>query len=73
MAPCLPRGWPRADVTWRYRTAVYAIAIENPSGVSVGVSAIRLDGTRLADGVDSVTLNDDGRLHTLVIRLGPDV
>ena len=73
MAPCLPRGWPRADVTWRYRTAVYAIAIENPSGVSVGVSAIRLDGTTLADGVDSVTLNDDGRLHTLVIRLGPDV
>jgi cyclic beta-1,2-glucan synthetase len=67
--PCIPRGWPGFELTFRYRSARYDIVVENPHGVSRGVASIELDDA-LLDGTASVILADDGRTHRLRIRLG---
>ena len=67
--PCIPRAWPGFEMVFRYHSARYDIVVENPHGVSRGVSSVELDGVRL-DGDPTVTLADDGRTHRLHIRLG---
>jgi cyclic beta-1,2-glucan synthetase len=67
--PCIPRRWPGFTLTFRYRSARYAIIVENPGGVSRGVASIELDGVTL-DSTAGVTLADDGTTHRLRIRLG---
>src|SRR5687767_15586731 len=34
LTPCIPKQWPRFDVTLRYRSACYEIAVVNPNGVN---------------------------------------
>ena len=36
--PCIPSGWRGFEITFRYRSARYEIAVENPRGVSRGVT-----------------------------------
>jgi cyclic beta-1,2-glucan synthetase len=67
--PCIPRGWPGFEMTFRYRSARYDIVVENPHRVSRGVSSVELDGV-LLDGATSVVLADDGKTHRLRIGLG---
>jgi cyclic beta-1,2-glucan synthetase len=67
--PCIPRGWPGFEMTFRYRSARYDIVVENPHRVSRGVSSVELDGA-LLDGATSVVLADDGKTHRLRIGLG---
>ncbi len=71
LVPCLPEHWPRAEISYRHRTARYEILIENPQHVSGGIASLELDGVRLADGVDSIELIDDGGEHRVQITLGP--
>ena len=35
--PCIPRSWPGFEIAFRYRSARYEIAVENPLGVCRGV------------------------------------
>ncbi|MDH5319746.1 MAG: protein ndvB [Nitrospira sp.] len=42
--PCVPRHWPGYSIRFRYHSAVYDIAVENPRHVSRGVTLIDLDG-----------------------------
>ena len=42
--PCIPRGWPSFEITFRYRSATYEISVENPLGVCRGILATKLDG-----------------------------
>ncbi|HEX2707765.1 MAG TPA: glycosyl hydrolase family 65 protein, partial [Solirubrobacterales bacterium] len=42
--PCIPRAWPGFRIEFRYHSATYEIAVENPAGVSRGVATIELDG-----------------------------
>jgi cyclic beta-1,2-glucan synthetase len=67
--PCIPRAWPRFEVTFRYGTARYDIVVENPRGMSRGVSSVDLDGTRLA-GDRAIPLAADGTTHRVRIVLG---
>jgi cyclic beta-1,2-glucan synthetase len=67
--PCIPRRWPGFELTFRYRSARYDIVVENPHGVSRGVTSIELDGV-VADDSSGVTLADDGSTHRLRVRLG---
>jgi cyclic beta-1,2-glucan synthetase len=67
--PCIPKGWGRVSVTFRHGGTTYHITIENPSGVSHGVSRVVLDDTPLpADG--TIPLSDDGRDHRVHVILG---
>jgi len=67
--PCVPRNWPRFTIAFRSHSAQYDIAVENPTGVSGGVSSVEVDGTLLVDRA-GVPLADDGHIHKVRIILG---
>ena len=68
--PCIPRGWPRFEIAFRYRSARYEITVENPRGVSRGVSSVEVDGALLASGGGPLRLADDGATHSVRVVLG---
>jgi cyclic beta-1,2-glucan synthetase len=67
--PCIPRAWAGFAIAFRHRSARYAITVENPRGVSRGVSLVEVDGVRL-DRDTGITLADDGAAHGVRIVLG---
>jgi cyclic beta-1,2-glucan synthetase len=73
--PCIPRGWPGFQITYRYRSAVYEIGVENPNEVCRGILMIKLDGKPLGggQGVLIPLLDDDGAHHVVDVVLGTDV
>jgi cyclic beta-1,2-glucan synthetase len=68
--PCIPRAWPRFDITFRYHGSRYAITVENPSGVSRGISTVEIDGVAQPRGPASLALVDDGASHRVRVVLG---
>jgi cyclic beta-1,2-glucan synthetase len=80
--PCIPRAWPGFEITYRRGSSRYRIAVENPSGVCVGIRRATLDdreipatgdGTRAAAGATrglTLTLATDGLEHCVRITLG---
>jgi cyclic beta-1,2-glucan synthetase len=69
LAPCIPKEWPRFEIVFRYRSARYEIAVENPHGVNRGVSRVELDGKTLPGGPTRVPLMDDGEAHRVRVIL----
>jgi cyclic beta-1,2-glucan synthetase len=69
MDPCIPRAWPGFEIVFRYRSARYVIVVENPHGVSRGVTSVAVDGVAL-DGDRIVTLTDDSSTHRVRVVLG---
>jgi len=67
--PCIPRGWQGFSVVFRYHDARYVIRVENPHGVSRGVSAVELDGVALG-GQAGVPLVKDRGSHQVRVVLG---
>jgi cyclic beta-1,2-glucan synthetase len=70
LAPCIPKQWPRFEITLRHASARYEIAVENPNGVSRGVVSTVVDGTPLPDGISRIPLQNDGATHRVQITLG---
>ncbi len=70
LAPCIPKAWPRFEIAFKYRSARYQIAVENPHGVSRGVAYVELDGTALPQGATRLALVDDGEAHKVRLILG---
>ncbi|HVO22516.1 MAG TPA: glucoamylase family protein [Candidatus Margulisiibacteriota bacterium] len=68
--PCVPRTWRDFDIAFRYRSARYAIAVENPRGVTRGVTRVELDGAALADTQAPIPLADDSATHRVRVVLG---
>jgi cellobiose phosphorylase len=66
--PCVPRGWPRYEITYRHRSATYHVVVENSGGLGRGVRSVTVDGSAVPEGV--VELADDGRQHEVRITLG---
>jgi cyclic beta-1,2-glucan synthetase len=56
-------------MVFRYRTARYGIGVENPRGVSRGVSTVEVDGVVLV-GERRIVLADDGKTHRVRVVLG---
>ena len=50
LAPCIPEKWPRFEIVFKYHSSRYEILIENPLGVSCGVTLAELDGNALPSG-----------------------
>jgi cyclic beta-1,2-glucan synthetase len=67
--PCIPRAWHGFEMVFRHRSARYDILVENPQGVSRGVSSVEVDGVAL-DGDLSIMLADDEKTHRVRIVLG---
>ncbi len=68
--PCIPRSWPGFEITLRHGSSRYEIVVENPEGVQHGVVAAELDGAMINTQPLSVSLQDDGVIHRLQVRLG---
>jgi len=68
--PCIPKSWPGFTIVFRYRTARYEIAVDNPNGVNRGVSRIVVDGETLPAPTTPINLSDDGATHHVQVTLG---
>ena len=67
--PCIPPAWLGFKIAFRYHSARYDIVVENPKGVTRGVSSVEVDGVPL-DGQASIPLADDRKTHRVRIVLG---
>jgi cyclic beta-1,2-glucan glucanotransferase len=67
--PCIPGAWRGFEMAFRYRSARYDLVVENPRGVSRGVSSVEVDGAYLAGDL-SIRLVDDRKAHHVRIVLG---
>jgi cellobiose phosphorylase len=65
--PCVPKTWKSYRLTYRFGTATYRIAVENPRGANAGVASVSLDGDVLAH--PRVPLADDGLEHQVVVKM----
>jgi cyclic beta-1,2-glucan synthetase len=68
--PCVPRTWRGFEIVFRYRSARYEIAVENPHGVCRGVARVELDGKALPGNHAQILLADDSATHRLRVILG---
>jgi cellobiose phosphorylase len=64
--PRVPEGWGEFAVTYRYRTSVYEIVVEQPHRARSGNQEVSLDG-RVLD-TETIALTDDGQTHRVVVR-----
>jgi cellobiose phosphorylase len=66
--PCIPESWEGYIVRRNFREAVYIIRVDNPQGVSRGISSITVDDAEVSGNI----LPDfrDGREHQVVVTLG---
>jgi cyclic beta-1,2-glucan synthetase len=69
--PCIPRTWSRFTIAFRYRSARYDIAVENPQGISRGVMQLEVDATA-AEPRTGIALVDDGKAHSVRVVLGSE-
>jgi cyclic beta-1,2-glucan synthetase len=68
--PCVPKSWPGFELAFQYHATRYEIAVENPNGVSRGVSRVVLDGELLKTTQAQIDLCDDGATHRVRVTLG---
>jgi cyclic beta-1,2-glucan synthetase len=68
--PCIPRAWAGFELTYKYGSSRYRIAVENPGGVSKGVRRATLDGREISATPCEIPLVDDGTYHYGLVTLG---
>jgi cyclic beta-1,2-glucan synthetase len=68
--PSIPKAWRHFEIVFRYRSTRYEIAVENPHGVSRGVTRVELDGKLLQGDPVLIPLSDDGGTHPVRVLLG---
>jgi cyclic beta-1,2-glucan synthetase len=68
--PSVPKAWPGFEIAFRYHSARYEIVVENPNGVSRGVSSVVLDGAPLEATPARIDLADDAATHHVRVILG---
>jgi cyclic beta-1,2-glucan synthetase len=69
--PCIPKTWPRFEMTVRFRSARYEILVENPDGTCRGILAATIDGRAMVvERRLSLKLLDDGGTHNVKVQLG---
>ena len=68
--PCVPRGWPGFEITFRYGASRYELRVENPLGATRGIAGVEVDGVALPPRSGTLRLIDDGATHRVRIVLG---
>ncbi|HEX3205116.1 MAG TPA: hypothetical protein VHQ68_02635, partial [Propionibacteriaceae bacterium] len=66
--PCVAPDWPRYELTYRHRSAIYHIVVENAAGTGRGVRAVTVDAHAVPDG--EIPVLDDGKTHEVRVELG---
>ena len=70
LAPCIPTHWPRFEIVFQYASTRYEITVENPHGVSRGITRAEFDGQALPGNQVRVPLAEDGATHRVRVVLG---
>ncbi len=65
--PCIPPDWRDYEITYRFRSSTYRIAVENPKGLEFGSPTVWLDGQPQAEPI--IPLADDGQDHEVRIEI----
>ena len=68
--PCVPRAWRTFDIVFRYHSARYEVTVDNPRGVTRGVTRVELDGAVLPGNPSRIPLSNDGAAHRVHVTLG---
>ena len=68
--PCVPRGWPGFEITFRHGASRYELKVENARGATRGISGVEVDGVALLPWSGRLLLIDDGATHRVRIALG---
>ena len=68
--PCIPRTWTGFSITFRYHASRYEVQVENPHGVTRGISRVEIDGVPAEGGRAALPLVDDGATHHVRVWLG---
>jgi cellobiose phosphorylase len=66
--PCIPPSWPQFEMTYRFRSTMYRIVVDNSAGTGRGVRSVELDGNQLPN--HTVPLVDDSKTHEVRVELG---
>ena len=66
--PCIPRAWRGYKISFRYHSAQYLLTVENPRGVTRGVTRVTLDGEPCT--TPAIPLVSDEKTHTIEVILG---
>jgi len=70
ITPSIPKAWRQFEIVFRYHSTLYEIGVENPHGVSRGVTRVELDGEVLPGSQWGIPLVDDGATHRVRVSLG---
>jgi cellobiose phosphorylase len=65
--PCIPRSWRGYEMNYRHGHTRYTIKVENPFGVSRGVSEVWLDDAQ--QPTLEIVLTDDSKTHQVRVVL----
>ena len=68
--PCIPKTWPRYEMTVRFHSTHYEILVENPDGICGCIVAVTLDGAAVGERPVALKMQDDGVTHRVLVRLG---
>ena len=68
--PCIPRTWTGFSITFRYHASRYEVHVENPHGVTRGISRVEIDGVPAEGGRAALPLVNDGATHHVRVWLG---
>jgi len=66
--PCIPRAWRGYRISFRYHSARYLLSVQNPHGVTRGISRVTLDGDPCS--IATIPLVSDGKTHSIEVVLG---
>ena len=66
--PCVPRWWREFEITYRRGRTTFRIEVENPFGVSHGVTSVEFDGAPQEEA--GFKLVDDQHLHLVRVIMG---
>jgi cellobiose phosphorylase len=66
--PVLPPHWDGYELSYRWQTSTYRIAVRNPGHAARGVRQVTLDGQPVTGGL--IPLVDDGKEHPVVVEMG---
>jgi cyclic beta-1,2-glucan synthetase len=68
--PCIPPTWQGYELVYRHGPARYEIRVENPDGVSGGVTRVELDGQSSESLQIPLTQNGEERTYRVRVILG---
>jgi cyclic beta-1,2-glucan synthetase len=68
--PCIPKAWRGFEVTFRFGSTKYEIAVVNPKSVCRGVATCEADGATTNGSPAVIPLVDDGHVHQVRVTLG---